>query len=238
MLTKNKIKFIRSLASKRERYSHRNFIIEGEKGIEEALNSDFEIEEIFGLESYENSYAIDLFTKAKKNELERMSSLSTAPGVIALMRFKDWGSFEPTKGKFIMLDSLNDPGNLGTIIRIADWYGIDGIICSKDSVDVYNSKVVQSSMGSVLRIPVWYEDLKEILKTSSLDNYGALMEGKDFKKVKFAENSILILGSESHGISEELIPFVKNQITIPRKGRAESLNVSVAAGILCQQWIN
>ena len=236
MLTKNKIKFIRSLASKKERYSQRLFIIEGEKLIGEALKSGIVIEEIIGLEDFKSNYNSDLFSMASKKEMERISLMKKAPGILALAKFMDWGELKLDRGKFIALDRINDPGNLGTIIRIADWFGIDGIICSNESVDVYNEKVVQSSMGSIVRIPLYYEDLSAILKKCSLPKLAAAMEGDDFASFSFPASGILLMGSESHGISEELLPLIDHQITINRIGSAESLNVGVAAGILCQAF--
>lgn len=238
MLTKNKIKFIRSLATKRERYSHRKFIIEGEKGIEEALSSKININEILGVESFEEKFDPDLFEKVSRKDMDRLSSLTNSPGVIAVADFIERDTLDTSKGKYIILDSLNDPGNLGTIIRIADWYAFDGVICSKDSVDMYNSKVVQASMGSIFRIPIWYEDISKTLESSNLQSYAAVMEGDDFTKTIFEKEGFLVLGSESHGISEDVLSKTTKKITIPRIGKAESLNVSVAAGILCQQWLS
>jgi TrmH family RNA methyltransferase len=236
MLTKNKIKFIRSLASKKERYSHRLFIIEGEKLIGEALKSGIVMEEIIALESFENNFKSNLFSSASKKEMERISLMKKAPGILAVAKFMDWGKLKLDKGKYIVLDRINDPGNLGTIIRIADWFGINGIICSNDSVDVYNEKVVQSSMGSIFRIPVYYEELSLVLKNCRLTKMAAAMQGDDFLNVDFPESGLLLMGSESHGISEELLPFIDHHITISRIGKAESLNVGVAAGILCQAF--
>lgn len=238
MLIKNKIKFIRSLASKKERYSQQLFIIEGEKLIGEALKSGIVIEEIIALESYENNFKSNLFSSASKKEMERISLMKKAPGILAVAKFMDWGKLKLEKGKFIALDRINDPGNLGTIIRIADWFGIDGIICSNESVDVYNEKVVQSSMGSIFRVPLFYEDLSSVLKDCTLPKMAAAMQGEDFTSFSFPESGILLMGSESHGISEDLLPLIDHQITITRLGNAESLNVGVAAGILCQAFTN
>jgi len=238
MLTKNRIKFARSLRSKKERYSHSCFIIEGEKIVTEALNSQIDIDEVIGLDSFANIMDEGLFTTASKKEMDSLSSLKHSPGVLAIANFIDWGEPLLDKGRFVLLDNINDPGNLGTIIRIVDWFGLDGIICSPTSVDVYNQKVVQASMGSLFRVPVWYADLEKTIKDSPLPTIAAVMEGEDFTKFSFPDSGLLLMGSESHGISDELISLVDTPLTIPRKGNAESLNVSVAAGILCQAFAN
>lgn len=236
MLSKNKIKFIRSLAIKRERYTHQNFIIEGEKIVREAIEFGLPIGEVIALESYVDKFGSFPIIPASKKDMERCSSLKNAPGVLAVLPFIEWKELDLKKGKYILLDGLNDPGNLGTIIRIADWFSIDAVICSSDSVDVYNQKVVQSSMGSVFRVPVYYRDLKEMISSSSLPVFAAAMEGKDFSSFSFPDSGMLLMGSESHGISEDLLAEIDHKITIPRLGEAESLNVSVATGILCQAF--
>lgn len=238
MLTKNRIKFARSLRSKKERYTHSCFIIEGEKIVGEALDSQIDIEEVIGLASIADSLDNKLFTEASKKDLDSMSSLKQSPGVLAIAKFIDWGELRLDKGKFILLDNINDPGNLGTIIRIVDWFGLDGIICSPTSVDVYNQKVVQASMGSLFRVPVWYADLKKVIQDSPLSTLAAVMNGEDFTKFPFPDSGLLLMGSESHGISDEIISLIDSPLTIPRIGNAESLNVSVAAGILCQAFSN
>ncbi len=236
MLTKNKIKFVRSLRSKKERYSHNCFVIEGEKIVQEALNSNFEVDDVYALDSFDLSNDNIAMSLASKKEMDAMSGLKQAPGILAVAKFKNWGPIDLNKGKYILLDTLNDPGNLGTIIRIADWFAFDGIICSTTSVDVYNQKVVQSSMGSLFRVPVWYADLKNVIEESPLPCIAAVMKGEDFRGFSFPKSGLLLLGSESHGVSDELLSLIDSPVTIPRLGKAESLNVSVAAGILCQAF--
>ena len=236
MLTKNKIKFIRSLRNKRERYTQQQFIIEGEKIVKEAIASGCSIEDVISLESSRDNITFSGVITASKKDMERITSLKQTPGVLAIAQFIKWEKLDLSKGKYIVLDGVNDPGNLGTIIRIADWYAFDGIICSTESVDVYNPKVVQSSMGSIFRIPVHYADLNELLSNCSLSIFAADMEGEDFSKVNFPDSGILLMGNESHGVSETLLTKVNHQITIPRIGSAESLNVSVATGILCEAF--
>jgi TrmH family RNA methyltransferase len=238
MLTKNKIKIIRSLANKKERYSHGRFVIEGEKIVNEALAMGLVIEELIVREDLQDRINAATFTLASKKDMDRCSSMKHAPGVLAICPLIKWNPPKVDSGKFIMLDGVNDPGNLGTIIRVADWFGIDGIICSKETVDVYNQKVVQASMGSVFRVPVWYHDLNEFISTHRTNTtlIAADLEGENCNDFTFPNNGILVLGSESHGISEQLLSQVDHKITIPRVGEAESLNVSVAAGVICARF--
>ena len=154
MLTKNIIKFTRSLANKKERYSQSLFIIEGVKIVREAIELGLPIDSIYASPNQLSKIDSGLVTEASSKDMERCTSLKKAPGILAILPFLEKPKLDLNKGKYILLDRINDPGNLGTIIRIADWFGLDAIICSKDSVDVYNQKVVQSSMGSIFRIPV------------------------------------------------------------------------------------
>jgi len=236
MLTKNKIKFIRSLRNKKERYAHQNFIIEGEKLLGEAMKSGVVVNEIIGLPAFEKDFDAKLFNKASEKEMDRLTSLKKSPGILAVAKYMDWGKLTLNKGKYLVLDRINDPGNLGTMIRIADWFGLSGIICSFDSVDVYNEKVVQSSMGSIFRVPVYYENLDETVKNCKLPKIAAVMNGDDFNSFSFPESGLLIMGSESHGVSESLLAYIDYPVTIAKIGHAESLNVGVAAGILCQAF--
>lgn len=238
MLTKNKIKFIRSLANKKERYSHQQFIIEGEKIVNEALNIGIPIDELIIEENYRSQFLSTELTIASKKDMERCSSMKQAPGVLAVLPFLSHPKNDFNKGKYILLDRINDPGNLGSIIRIADWFSIDGIICSNDSVDVYNPKVVQASMGSILRVPVWYNDLSQVIANSELKVIAADLEGEDVNSFVFPQNAMLLMGSESHGINDELLALIDYRVTIPKKGLAESLNLSVATGILCEKFSN
>jgi TrmH family RNA methyltransferase len=237
MLTKNKIKIIRSLANKKERYSQGRFVIEGEKIVNEALKMGIVIEELIVREDLQDRINSSNYITASKKDLERCSALKHSPGVLAICPFIKWDPPKIASGKYIMLDGVNDPGNLGTIIRIADWFGISGIICSKETVDVYNQKVVQASMASVFRVPVWYYDLNEFIDSNSGCKFiAADLKGEDLNSFTFPSNGILIMGSESHGISENLLSRADHKLTIPRVGDAESLNVSVATGIICAKF--
>jgi TrmH family RNA methyltransferase len=240
MISKNRIKFIRSLHRKKERIQHRKFIIEGEKPILELLSSEFPVDTIYCSRNYiENHPEVNAVLITDK-EMESISTLKTFPGILAVCDVLQWQNPNFQEGKYVMLDRINDPGNLGTIIRIADWYGLNGIICSSESVDLYNPKVIQASMGSIFRVPVFYEDLilllPKISKTTEI--IGADMQGESINKFRFPKNGILLMGSESHGISNELHQHINQKVTIPRYGKAESLNVAVATGILVNQFVS
>ena len=236
-LTNSEIKFVKSLHLKKNRLENNLFLVEGEKMIHELLQQNkYEISDLYGIEEIEGA-DVQLITK---KELERMSSLKNPNKFLAVVSNKIKPSSEP-KNKVLMVDLVNDPGNLGTIIRTADWFGISDIILNQNSVDVYNPKVVQSTMGAIFRVNVEYSNLFDKsmeLKEYGYHFYGAFMEGTDFNSVDFEEKSVLVMGSESHGISSELSALLDDRITIPRKGDSESLNLAVATGILLAKFSN
>jgi TrmH family RNA methyltransferase len=242
MLTKNQIKYIKDLSRKSKRTESQKFVVEGEKLILEMIQSRIEFEEIFALESWECPVnGVPVITVSQK-ELERISQLKTPNKVLAVVHmFEDEVNDDQKNGITLFLDRINDPGNLGTIIRMADWFGVNKIICTQNSVDVYNTKVIQSSMGSVFRIPVFYQNATEYLthyKAQFPDNpiLGAAMAGESLGKTEMPTNGLLIMGSESHGIDSEIEAFITQLITIPNFGQAESLNVAVATGIVLWEW--
>lgn len=228
-LSKNKIKWIRSLRMKKHRDQEGCFVLEGEKMVQEAIHERPEdilclcttdAEMIFSGECYLVSEA----------EMKAISGLSTPASLLAVIRMP---VFPETKANFILaIDGVQDPGNMGTIIRTADWFGVDRIVCSKETVDVFNSKVIQSTMGSIFRVPVSYTDLSNFISESELPVYGALLEGKSMRNITFEPQGILLVGNEGKGISQSLLPWIDHPVLIPGKGGAESLNVAVATGIL------
>lgn len=166
--------------------------------------------------------------------LKRCSSLKTPNKVIAVVKKM---TFPEKKHRFIIaLDSVQDPGNMGTIMRLADWFGVDKIVCSQTTVDHYNPKVIQASMGAFLRVQVEYTDLKNYLAETGLPVFGALLEGENIYKKLLNPEGILLMGNEGNGISEEIKPLITHPVSIPRRGKAESLNVSVATGILLSEF--
>lgn len=236
-LSKNKIKWIRSFHLKKNRDEANVFIVEGEKMIQELI------------ENFPNSIDFlcvtkesDHFSKnnslvhavATAEELKKISSMKNPNKSLAIVKKLD---VKPSKSSFkLVLDNIQDPGNMGTILRLADWFNVKEIICSKETVDIYNPKVVQASMGAIFRITVTYCELENYLTNFSGPIFGALLEGQNIYKQKLLPEGLLILGNEGNGISEKIKPFITDPITIPRFGKAESLNVSIATGILLSDF--
>lgn len=234
MLSKNELKYIQSLCQKKQRQAERLFVAEGEKLAEELLNSNYPIRKIYALDGWAppKSTQTEIVT-VTENELERMSSLQT-PNQVMILAEQQPALGEPDihSGITLMLDGIQDPGNLGTLIRIADWFGVKQIIASEHTAELYNPKVIQSTMGSFIRVPVYYTSLVKVLETAKLPVLGALLKGENINQTKSLSEGILIIGNESKGISRELLPYITQPVTIPRIGGAESLNAAVAAGII------
>jgi TrmH family RNA methyltransferase len=238
MLVKQKSKYIQTLGQKKHRDEDGVFIAEGPKLVAELLHEvRSKVKELFATEDWieENEKLIGKIniTAVKDFELEKISSLSTPNKVLAIV--EQFDAQEPVvKGNIILaLDSIQDPGNMGTILRIADWFGIKHIVCSNDSADIYNPKVVQSTMGSIARVQVYYTDLvKWIAEQKDARVYAAMLEGQDIGSMKKIDDGILVIGNESKGISDNVLGYVNVRLTIPKKGRAESLNAAVAVGII------
>ncbi|CAN5548396.1 RNA methyltransferase [soil metagenome] len=241
MLSKTYTKYIQSLHHKKFRDAENSFIAEGNKVVLELLYSGkFECEQILGIDVWlnENEVAIRKNYKGPlqvvaDHELEKISALSTPNNVLAV--FKKATPQQPVvKGKLILaLDTMQDPGNLGTVIRIADWFGISDIVCSQNSVEMYNPKVVQSTMGSLGRVNVTYKNLYEWLQQlEGIHIFAAALDGKNIKEIDSVKEGVLIIGNESKGISYEIMALANQKITIPKMGHAESLNAAVATGII------
>ena len=178
------------------------------------------------------------FGEISLNILEKISTLKTPQDVVALVKIPAWPTLNYTtlQKKFsLVLDGIQDPGNMGTIIRTADWFGIDHIICSEDSVEVYNPKVVQATMGSLSRINVHYADLSEIIPKINLPVFGALLDGENIYNTNFGSEGLLMMGNEGNGLRPEVKALINTAITIPRTGNAESLNVAIATAICCSE---
>ena len=240
-LSINKLKWIRNLHSKKFRDSEGYFIAEGEKILAEIL--EFAPASIFlivctqeSLEKIKQRDPFDIFI-ASPSEFERVSLLKSPQGILVVLKntLSEEKLLDQNKSTLV-LDNIQDPGNLGTILRTADWFGINQIYCSLNTVDCFNPRVVQASMGSLFRLIINYGDLSEFLSKQTLPIYGALLEGESCFKVKIKESAILIIGNEGSGISKEIITKIQHPITIPRNGNGESLNVAVACGVLLSQW--
>ena len=241
MLSKTIVKYIQSLHLKKYRDEHGVFIAEGPKVVGDFLASkQFVCKMICGVESWfnENEKFLPSVSAEDKQvvnefELEKISLLQTPNKVMAVF-YKKQNKLADLKNNFsLMLDEIQDPGNMGTIIRTADWFGIENIICSEGCVDCYNPKVVQSSMGSLGKINIIYSDLEKFIKSNKeVDVYAATLGGTSLYALGKINEGIILIGNESKGIGDELLNYVAKQITIPKFGEAESLNAAVATGII------
>ena len=251
MLSKNKIKYIRSLSLSKFRTLHREFISEGTKVVSELVKSPIAVSDIFVTQRWADdnsklhlSFSYEIITE---NEMKLISQLSTPPGVLAIAAIPTC-NLEINKIQddlCLVLDGINDPGNLGTIIRTADWFGVRHIICSLDTVDAYHPKVVQSTMGSLFRIHVYETELSSFLnsvKSQNISIFGAVMQGANIYKTQLSiKSSFLIIGSESHGIRDYILPFINYPITFPAFSKnyeqgAESLNASIATALILGEF--
>jgi len=243
MLTKNQIKTIKSLHEKKYRNELGLFLVEGAKSVSELLESDFEIELLLTTVEFFDKYGSQIRERSKiyemvnQRDIENVSIFETNDSAIAVVKQKENINTETSNEEIVIaLDEIRDPGNLGTIIRIADWYGIKNIIASKNTVDFYNPKVISASMGSFTRINIYYTDLHEYLSKTKKPILGAFLEGENIHKVSFPKNGILVMGNESKGINSEIDKLITQKITIPSYGKAESLNVAIATAICLDNW--
>jgi TrmH family RNA methyltransferase len=239
MLVKQKLKYIQTLGQKKFRQQEGLFIAEGPKLVKELLEADASmVKEVLALREWitdnEKILVKITVTEITETELERISQLTTPNKVLAIVRQFEEDIEIKTKGKITLaLDCIQDPGNLGTIIRTADWFGINQIVCSNDSAEVYNPKVVQATMGSIARVKVLYTDLQDWLaEQKDIGIYATILEGEDISTVKKIQEGIIIFGNESKGISADILKLANVKLSIPKKGKAESLNAAVAAGII------
>ena len=248
MFSKNTIKHISSLTVKKYRTQHGEFIAEGPKIVSELTQSDLLITEIYALPDWlKNNPSIQnksiSINSISDLQLKKISSLSTPNQVLAVVKIPE-RNFDTTyvrNSMVLVLDEIKDPGNLGTIIRIADWFGINHILCSENSVDTFNPKTVQASMGSICRVNVYYEDIADLISrmTINIPVYGAFIEGNSIYSETFKESGFMVIGNESKGISPEIETLITNKISIPTGNistyQAESLNASIATAIICAE---
>lgn len=244
MLSKLKIKYIQTLGQKKFREEERLFIAEGPKLLKELiLTTNTVVKEIYALKEWiETSPVIQkgtTITEVTEQELEKISQLTTPNQVLALVhQYEQRGSVPAKNNIILVLDTIQDPGNMGTIIRIADWFGIKQVVCSNDSADIYNPKVVQSTMGSIARVNVFYTELGDWLPAQKeVSIYAAALDGEDVTAMKKIQEGVILIGNESKGISQEILALSNTKITIPRKGDAESLNAAVATGIILSHLV-
>lgn len=249
MLAKAQIQLVKSLTDKKARYEHGLFVVEGRKMVGEVVASKVAVEKIYvagddlgvfrGLPA-----SLTEFVSAK--DMERMSHLKTPTEILALVRMPETsaaGGVYGSEGLALFLDGVQDPGNMGTIIRVADWFGIDEIVCSQDSADCYNPKVVQATMGALFRVTVRYSALVPLLEkaaASGVPVFGTFLEGDDIYLAELSSKGIVVMGSEGRGVSEDVARFVTRKLFIPpypadRHG-SESLNVAVATAVVCSEF--
>ena len=237
MISKNELKFIRSLKNKKYRVSEKCFLVEGSKNVLELLDSNFKIRWVVGTKEFRNVNDRNLegadFKEIPKSDLSAISTLKTNDSALAVVQCKEFVLEDiDLSGVIYGLDGISDPGNLGTIIRTLDWFGVDQIVCSKDSVEFYNPKVIAATMGSFTRVKIVYTDLVPFLKSSEVSTVGADLTGMDLVQWQPSKPLIVVMGSESHGISQEVKKCLGSLISIKGTGKAESLNVGVATGII------
>ena len=238
MVSKSQIKLITGLAQKKNRSKHGLFIVEGIKGIQEILNSNFELDSLFTTQQIFNA-PFAKTNQITEGDLKKISSLTTPQTAVAVFRIPE--QKQPAISGFsLALDGIRDPGNLGTIIRLCDWFGIANLFCSPDTVDCYNPKVVQATMGSITRVNIVYNPLDEIIKTAgNRPVLGAFMDGENVYTSKLSAEGILVMGNEANGISAEIERLVTKKISIPPFGNStttESLNVATATAILLSEF--
>lgn len=235
MLSKSQIKLITSLKQKKYRQQHGFFVVEGVKTIKELLQSELKLHALFTTESFNINAKDEVLVS--EADLKRISFLKTPNKALAVFIIPEAKTIKQS-GVIVALDAIRDPGNLGTIIRLCDWFGVKELLCSKETVDCYNPKVIQATMGSITRVNVSYVDLVSFLKESKLPVFGAFMEGGNVYKTTLPQKGILVMGNEANGVSKEVEALITKKIAIPRFGdlqATESLNVATATAILLSE---
>ena len=238
MVSKNQIKLITSLQQKKYRSIEKLFFAEGVKVIQELVQSNFELEHLFTTQNDFDEIPTSRKTIVSDTDLKKISALTTANTCLAVFKIPK-SKAVVQKGLIVALDAIRDPGNLGTIIRLCDWFGVENLVCSTTTVDVYNPKVVQATMGSIARVNVSYVDLNEFIKTANIPVFGTFMEGTIIYKEKLPKEGIIILGNEANGISDAIEKNCQHRLTIPRFGevmQTESLNVATATAIILSEF--
>ncbi|HLF35547.1 MAG TPA: RNA methyltransferase [Cyclobacteriaceae bacterium] len=244
MISKREIKLIRSLRSLKYRRETGLFLVEGEKSLVEVLSSPWKTELVVVTSSFLDKYprfkntAKSRIIETDPEILRSAGSLASNESGLAIVAMPKKKEFVEASGKLTIAgDGIRDPGNLGTLIRVADWYGIGEILLSKESADVYNSKVIQASMGSFIRVGVFYEDLEEIFKRKKIPLIGTFPEGESIYSCSLPDEGYILFGNESQGIGDTLARYVDQHIAIPRFGEAESLNVAVSAAVVLDNFM-
>ena len=238
MLSKNQIKLITSLQQKKYRKQEQLFFAEGVKVVQELLNSNFELQDLFTTKQDFLTVSKNKVHAISEAELKKISVLTTPNTCLAVFKIPKAKEMVE-KGLIVALDDVRDPGNLGTIIRLCDWFGIETLFCSEESVDIYNPKVVQATMGSISRVNVVYGNLETFLSQTKLPIFGTFMDGKNIYQEELPKEGIIIMGNEANGISTSVEKLVSDRIAIPRFGNlqvTESLNVATATAIILSEF--
>ncbi|MES2776853.1 MAG: RNA methyltransferase [Bacteroidota bacterium] len=245
MLPKNELKYIQSLSQKKSRTEYGQFVAEGTKLVSELLTrKPGWVAKLYGTSDWWNSQTLQARNKFQRQfvevapfELEKISNLQTPQDVLAVvqmpsLQFQNADSVSGEGEWLLVLDGIQDPGNMGTIIRTAHWFGVKQVICSPDCADVFQPKTVQASMGSIFDVAVYYEDMIDFFTANQMPVYGALLKGASLNNIQPDTKGVIVIGNEGRGIRHDLIPFIDHPVTIPGIGDAESLNAGIAAGIL------
>ena len=237
MISRNQFKLIQSLSQKKYRQNHELFVVEGVKGVQEFLKSSFLLHSLYTTDPSIFDSSNDVIV-INDDTLKKISTLKTPNKVVAIFKMPKPKPINEEK-LIVALDAVNDPGNLGTIIRLCDWFGIQELVCSQQTVDCYNTKVVQATMGSLTRVNINYVDLPEFLLQTQLAVFGTYMDGDNIYKLALPESGILVMGNEANGISDTVSKIVTSRLAIPRFGdlkSTESLNVATATAILLSEF--
>lgn len=238
MVSKNQIKLITSLQQKKYRKQEQLFFAEGVKVVQELLNSNFELQDLFTTKQDFLTVSKNKVHAISEAELKKISALTTPNTCLAVFKIPKAKEMIE-KGLIVALDDVRDPGNLGTIIRLCDWFGIETLFCTDESVDIYNPKVVQATMGSISRVNVVYGNLESFLSQTKLPVFGTFMDGKNIYQEKLPKEGVIIMGNEANGISSSVEKLVSERIAIPRFGNlqvTESLNVATATAIILSEF--
>ncbi|UXX77623.1 RNA methyltransferase [Reichenbachiella carrageenanivorans] len=240
MISNRESKFIKSLQLKKFRQLENQFVVEGAKNVLELLQSNLEIVNVYATKDFQDKHSVELsqvsslVVEAKAAELSKVGTFTNNNSVLAIAKIPVAIEIDSSQS-ILAFDRIKDPGNLGTVIRIADWYGFKQIVCSPESVDCYNPKVISATMGSFARVRVHYTSLAGLLPTAQ-HVYGTTLQGDNIHQLKFQEPAIVVFGNESEGLHEELKQYLTQEVFIPGYGEAESLNVAVSTAVFCDNF--
>lgn len=244
-ISRAQIKLIRSLRLLKYRKRTHSFLVEGAKNVRALLNSSYRVSLLLVTPKFYDTLdaqhysVVDTVIPTDRTTLNALGTLSNNDAALAVVLMPPHTHTAPLRATWgLVLDGIQDPGNMGTLLRIADWFNLPALVCSIDTVDVYNPKVIQASMGSFINLPVYYVHLPTWLRETTLPVWGASTRGLNMRDVQIPLPGLLVIGSEAHGIRPAINPYLQQEVRIPRYGHAESLNAAVAAGILCNHWIN